>query len=91
VVDGVTYGIASKFGGAHSGGGDPAESQHSDAGSDIPGWLEFASRVLLEKFALIRDLNCKDPVYFLDCDMSVALLRQHRSLIGVIRSSACTT
>jgi hypothetical protein len=38
--------------------------------------------VLHENFALIRDLNREDPIYFLDRDTSVALLRRHRSLVG---------
>src|SRR5271166_1900323 len=46
------------------------------------GWNSAASKVLHENFALVRDLNRADPVYLLDRDMSVAVLRQHSSHIG---------
>ncbi len=46
------------------------------------GWNSVARKVLHENLALIRDLNEEDPVYFLDRDMSIALLRQHCALIG---------
>jgi hypothetical protein len=46
------------------------------------GWNSHARKVLHENFALIRDLNREDPIYFLDRDTSVALLRRHRSLVG---------
>jgi hypothetical protein len=39
VVDGVSYAIAGKFGGTHSPGGYPADSRHSDEGSDCSGNL----------------------------------------------------
>ena len=46
------------------------------------GWNSDARKILNENFALIRDLNREDPVYFLDRDTSLALLRKHRSLVG---------
>jgi hypothetical protein len=45
-------------------------------------WNSVASRVLRENLALIRDLNSDDPVYFLDRDASVALLREYSWQIG---------
>jgi hypothetical protein len=46
------------------------------------GWNSVASRVLKENLDLFLDLNREEPTYFLGRDVSVALLRQHESLIG---------
>jgi hypothetical protein len=45
-------------------------------------WNSVASRVLKENLDLFLDLNREEPTYFLGRDVSVALLRQHESLIG---------
>jgi hypothetical protein len=46
------------------------------------GWNSVASRVLKENLDLLLDLNREEPTYLLGRDVSVALLRQHESLIG---------
>src|SRR5208283_3449808 len=46
------------------------------------GWNSVASRVLKVNLDLFLDLNREEPTYFLGRDVSVALLRQHESLIG---------
>jgi hypothetical protein len=46
------------------------------------GWNQVASRVIKQNIALIRDLTHEEPLYYLDRDKSVALLRQYSSLIG---------
>jgi hypothetical protein len=45
-------------------------------------WNSVASRVLKQNLDLFLDLNREEPTYFLGRDVSVALLRQHESLIG---------
>lgn len=45
-------------------------------------WNSVASRVLKENLDLFIDLNREESTYFLGRDVSVALLRQHESLIG---------
>jgi hypothetical protein len=45
------------------------------------GWHSTARRVLRDNMVLLQDLT-HDPVYLLDKDRSVALLRRHRTMIG---------
>ncbi|MGO9435011.1 MAG: hypothetical protein ACLPH3_06035 [Terracidiphilus sp.] len=59
----------------------PAESRFRIFVIDS-GWNSVASRVLKENLDLFLDLNREEPTYFLGRDVSVALLRQHESLIG---------
>jgi hypothetical protein len=46
------------------------------------GWNPVARKVLQAHLALFRDLMSGDPLYVLDRDMSLALLRRNRDLIG---------
>ncbi len=46
------------------------------------GWQSVASKVLHENFGLIRDLNPADHAFIVDRATSIALLRQHNSLVG---------
>ncbi len=46
------------------------------------GWNHPASKVLQENFDLIHDLTHEDPIYVLDREKSVALLRKNKGLIG---------
>jgi hypothetical protein len=46
------------------------------------GWNSIATKVLKANLDLFLDLNREEPTYFLGRDVSVALLRQHESLIG---------
>ncbi len=46
------------------------------------GWNHPAGKVLNENIELIHALTHEDPIYILDRDKSVALLRKNKSLIG---------
>jgi len=46
------------------------------------GWNSAARRVLLENFALIRDLQKEDPIYVLNRERSIEFMRRHGSRIG---------
>ena len=46
------------------------------------GWNSPARRVLLENFALIRDLQKEDPIYVLNRERSIEFMRRHGSRIG---------
>jgi hypothetical protein len=46
------------------------------------GWNSAAHRVLVENFALIRNLQKDDPVYVLSREQSIAFQRHHGSRIG---------
>ena len=46
------------------------------------GWNSAARRVLLENFALIRDLQREDPIYVLSRERSIEFMRRHGSRIG---------
>jgi hypothetical protein len=46
------------------------------------GWNSAARRVLLENFALIRDLQKEDPIYVLSRERSIEFMRRHGSRIG---------
>jgi len=73
---------------ASNGGVDPEDQPASQP--DRPrfrifiidgGWHSVARKVLRENMVLLQDLTY-DPVYVLDKERSVALLMQHRSMIG---------
>ena len=46
------------------------------------GWNSPAHRVLIENFALIRDLQKDDPIYVLSREQSIEFQRRHGSRIG---------
>jgi 23S rRNA-/tRNA-specific pseudouridylate synthase len=46
------------------------------------GWNHPASKVLQDNFELIHALTDEDPIYVLDRDKSIALLRKNKGLIG---------
>ncbi len=46
------------------------------------GWNSAAHRVLVENFALIRNLQRDDPIYVLSREQSIELQRRHGSRIG---------
>jgi hypothetical protein len=46
------------------------------------GWNHPASKVLQDNFDLIHALTHEDPIYVLDQEKSIALLRQNKGLIG---------
>jgi hypothetical protein len=46
------------------------------------GWNSAAHRVLVENFALIRDLQKDDPIYVLSREQSIEFQRRHGSRIG---------
>src|SRR3984893_11347722 len=46
------------------------------------GWNSPAHRVLVENFALIRNLQKDDPIYVLSLEQSIAFQRHHASRIG---------
>ena len=46
------------------------------------GWNSAAHRVLVENFALIRDLQKDDPIYVLSREQSIEFQRHHGSRIG---------
>jgi hypothetical protein len=46
------------------------------------GWNSAAHRVLVENFALIRDLQREDPIYVLSREMSIEFMRSHGARIG---------
>ena len=46
------------------------------------GWNSPAHRVLVENFALIRDLQKDDPIYVLSREQSIEFQRHHGSRIG---------
>jgi hypothetical protein len=46
------------------------------------GWNSPAHRVLVENFALIRNLQKDDPIYVLSREQSIAFQRHHASRIG---------
>jgi hypothetical protein len=46
------------------------------------GWNSAAHRVLVENFALIRNLQKDDPIYVLSREQSIAFQRRHGSRIG---------
>jgi hypothetical protein len=46
------------------------------------GWNHPASKVLEENIELIHALTHEDPIYILDRDKSIALLRKNKDLIG---------
>ena len=46
------------------------------------GWNSPARRVLLDNFALIRELQQDDPIYVLSREKSIELARRHGSRIG---------
>jgi hypothetical protein len=46
------------------------------------GWNSPAHRVLVENFALIRNLQKDDPIYVLSREQSIAFQRRHGSRIG---------
>jgi hypothetical protein len=46
------------------------------------GWDSAARRVLLDNFALIRDLQKEDPIYVLSREKSIEFMRRHGSRIG---------
>jgi hypothetical protein len=46
------------------------------------GWNSAAHRVLVENFALIRELQKEDPIYVLSREKSIEFLRRHGSRIG---------
>src|SRR5215468_7460226 len=46
------------------------------------GWNSPAHRVLVENFALIRDLQKDDPIYVLSREQSIEFQRRHGSRIG---------
>lgn len=46
------------------------------------GWNHCASKVLRENLNLIHALTHEDPIYVLDSDKSIALLRRNKALIG---------
>jgi hypothetical protein len=46
------------------------------------GWNHPASKILSENFDLIHALTHEDPIYVLDKDKSIELLRKNKGLIG---------
>ena len=46
------------------------------------GWNSAARRVLLDNFALIRELQKDDPIYVLSRERSIEFMRSHLSRIG---------
>jgi hypothetical protein len=46
------------------------------------GWNSPARRVLVENFALIRDLQKDDPIYVVSRDRSIEFMRRHGARIG---------
>jgi hypothetical protein len=46
------------------------------------GWNHPASKVLRQNFDLLHALTHEDPIYVLDVDKSVSLLRKNKGLIG---------
>src|SRR6266849_141658 len=46
------------------------------------GWNSAAHRVLVENFALIRELQREDPIYVLSRERSIEFMRRHGSRIG---------
>ncbi len=46
------------------------------------GWNSAAHRVLVENFALLRNLQKDDPIYVLSPEQSIAFQRRHGSRIG---------
>jgi len=46
------------------------------------GWNSAARQVLLDNFALIRDLQKDDPIYVLNREKSIEFMRRHGSRIG---------
>jgi hypothetical protein len=62
-------------------GDSPAESRFRIFIVDS-GWNSAARRVLIENFALIRELQKDDPIYVLSREKSVEFMRRHGSRIG---------
>jgi hypothetical protein len=66
-----------------SGGGDPRiENSRFRIFVIDSGWNHPASKVLNENFDLIHALTDEDPIYVLDKDKSIELLRKNKGLIG---------
>jgi len=68
-----------------------APSQETDEPSGVArfhifivdsGWNSAAHRVLVENFALLRNLQKDDPIYVLSPEQSIAFQRRHASRIG---------
>ena len=68
-----------------------APSRETDEPSTAPrfhifivdsGWNSAAHKVLVENFALIRNLQKDDPIYVLSREQAIAFQRQHGSRIG---------
>src|SRR5262249_52811595 len=63
------------------GGGPPSASRFRIFIIDS-GWNSTAHKVLIENFALIRNLQKDDPIYVLSQGQSIEFMRRHGSRIG---------
>jgi hypothetical protein len=72
----------------HTAAGSIQEGEEPLAGSRFrifivdSGWNSAARRVLIENFALIRELQKDDPIYVLSHEKSIEFMRRHGSRIG---------
>ena len=64
------------------GGGVPSGASRFRIFIVDSGWNSAARKVLLENFALIRDLQKEDPIYVLSREKSIEFMRRHGSRIG---------
>jgi hypothetical protein len=71
---------------------EQAPSPEADEPSGVPrfhifiadsGWNSAGHRVLVENFALLRNLQKDDPIYVLSPEQSIELQRRHGSRIGL--------
>jgi len=66
----------------HSAGAGPANAPRFRIFIVDCGWNSPARRVLLDNFALIRELQQDDPIYVLSREKSIELARRYGSRIG---------